>query len=138
MLVMNLLQSLLGRAVQLEFHHIDKLVSLQDKVNASFARMIFHLGIEADKLEYDEKHILIMQFLFADHFVGSIRKETLQTAEEGVIITETHGQISESQREIPPYLRSRKKGAGNVQTPLPLPGSENLNGTFQILHHIPL
>lgn len=31
-----------------------------------------------------------MQFLFADHFVGSIRKETLQTAEEGVIITETH------------------------------------------------
>jgi len=90
MLVMNLLQSLLGRAVQLEFHHIDKLVSLQDKVNASFARMIFHLGIEADKLEYDEKHILIMQFLFADHFVGSIRKETLQTAEEGVIITETH------------------------------------------------
>ena len=51
MLVMNLLQSLLGRAVQLEFHHIDKLVSLQDKVNASFARMIFHLGIEADKLE---------------------------------------------------------------------------------------
>ncbi len=70
MLVMNLLQSLLGRAVQLEFHHIDKLVSLQDKVNASFARMIFHLGIEA--------------------------------------------------------------------TPLPLPGSENLNGTFQILHHIPL
>ena len=53
MLVMNLLQSLLGRAVQLEFHHIDKLVSLQDKVNASFARMIFHLGIEADKLEYD-------------------------------------------------------------------------------------
>ena len=90
MLVMNLLQSLLGRAVQLEFHHIDKLVSLQDKVNASFARMIFHLGIEADKLEYDEKHILIMQFLFADHFVGSIRKETLQTAEEGVIITGTH------------------------------------------------
>ena len=61
MLVMNLLQSLLGRAVQLEFHHIDKLVSLQDKVNASFARMIFHLGIEADKLEYDEKHILVMQ-----------------------------------------------------------------------------
>ena len=49
MLVMNLLQSLLGRAVQLEFHHIDKLVSLQDKVNASFTRMIFHLGIEADK-----------------------------------------------------------------------------------------
>ena len=45
MLVMNLLQSLLGRAVQLEFYHIDKLVSLQDKVNASFARMIFHLGI---------------------------------------------------------------------------------------------
>ena len=60
MLVMNLLQSLLGRAVQLEFYHIDKLVSLQDKVNASFARMIFHLGIEADKLEYDEKHILVM------------------------------------------------------------------------------
>ena len=89
---MNLLQSLLGRAVQLEFHHIDKLVSLQDKVNAPFTRMIFHLGIEADKLEYDEKHILIMQFLFlfADHFVGSIRKETLQTAEEGVIITGTH------------------------------------------------
>ena len=50
MLVMNLLQSLLGRAVQLEFHHIDKLVSLQDKVDAPFACMIFHLGIEADKL----------------------------------------------------------------------------------------
>ena len=45
MLVMNLLQSLLGRAVQLEFHHIDNLVSLQDKVNAPFARMIFHLSL---------------------------------------------------------------------------------------------
>ena len=55
MLVMNLLQSLLGRAVQLEFHHIDKLVSLQDKVNASFACMIFHLGVKADKLEYDRR-----------------------------------------------------------------------------------
>ena len=140
MLVMNLLQSLLGRAVQLEFHHIDKLVSLQDKVNASFARMIFHLGIEADKLEYDEKHILVMQFLFADHFVGSIRKETLQTAEEGVIITETHltDKFLNLKGRFHLTLRSRKKGAGNVQTPLPLPGSENLNGTFQILHHIPL
>ena len=60
MLVINLLQSLLGRAVQLEFHHINKLVSLQDKVDAPFACMLFHLGVKADKLEYDEKHILVM------------------------------------------------------------------------------
>ena len=37
MLVMNLLQSLLGRAVQLVFHHTDKLVSKQDKVNEPLA-----------------------------------------------------------------------------------------------------
>ena len=86
MLVMNLLQSLLGRAVQLEFHHIDKLVSLQDKVNASFARMIFHLGIEADKLEYDEKHILVMQFLFTDNLVCSVCKEALQALEERIVV----------------------------------------------------
>ena len=60
MLVMNLLQSLLGRAVQLVFHHTDKLVSMQTRSMRSFACMIFHLGVKADKLEYDEKHILVM------------------------------------------------------------------------------
>ena len=90
MLVMNLLQSLLGRAVQLEFHHIDKLVSLQDKVNASFTRMIFHLGIEADKLEYDEKHILVMQFLFTDNLVCSVCKEALQALEERIVVAGTY------------------------------------------------
>jgi len=33
--------------------------------------------IEADQFKDNEKHILVMQFLIANHFVGGISKETL-------------------------------------------------------------
>ena len=88
--LVNLLKSLLRCAVKLEFHYIDELIRLKDKVDATMARMVFNFRIEAYELEDDKKDILVMQFPLADHFVGSVGKETLQTAEEGVIVTGTY------------------------------------------------
>ena len=48
MLVIYLLQCFFCRTVQFKFHDIDEFVCLQDKVDAPFACMIFHFGIEAD------------------------------------------------------------------------------------------
>ena len=86
MLVIYLLQCFFCRTVQFKFHDIDEFVCLQDKVDASFACMIFHFGIEADQFKNDEKHVLVMQFLIANHFVGGICKEALQATEERTVI----------------------------------------------------
>ena len=48
MLVIYLLQGFFGHTIQFKFHDIDEFVCLQDKVDAPFACMIFHFGIEAD------------------------------------------------------------------------------------------
>ena len=77
MLVIYLLQGFFGRTIQFKFHDINEFVCLQDKIDAPFACMIFHFGIEADQFKDNEKHILVMQFLIANHFVGGISKETL-------------------------------------------------------------
>ena len=90
MLVIYLLQCFFCRTVQFKFHDIDEFVCLKDKVDAPFACMIFHFGIEADQFKDNEKHILVMQFLIANHFVGGICKETLQTTEERTVIAGTY------------------------------------------------
>ena len=90
MLVVDLPQSLFGRTVQFKFHYIGELISLQDKVDAPVTRFIFYVDVEADQFENNEKHVFVMQLLVTDHFVGSISKETLQAAEERVIITRFH------------------------------------------------
>ena len=76
MLVVNLLQSIFRRAIQFKFHDINELISLQDKVDASFIRMIFHVDVETNQFKNDEKHVFVMQFLVTNHFVSGIRKET--------------------------------------------------------------
>ena len=48
MLAVNLPQSLFGSTVQLKFHYIDELISLQDEIDASVTRFIFHVDVEAD------------------------------------------------------------------------------------------
>ena len=60
MLILYLSQSLFSTPIQFKFHDINEFIRLQDKVYATFARMIFHFGIEADQLKYNEKDILIM------------------------------------------------------------------------------
>ena len=51
MLVIYLLQCFFCRTVQFKFHDIDEFVCLQDKVDAPFACMIFHFGIEATRFD---------------------------------------------------------------------------------------
>ena len=60
MFIIYLIQSFFCRAIQFKFHDIYEFVRLQNKVNTPFACMIFHFGIEADQLKYNEKDILIM------------------------------------------------------------------------------
>ena len=90
MLVVNLLQSLFSGAVQFKLHYIDEFISLQDEVDASVVRVIFHVDVEADQFKDNKKHVFVIQFLVTNHFVGSVRKETPQTSEERIIITGTH------------------------------------------------
>lgn len=82
MFVIDLLQSFFGRAIQFKFHDINEFISLQDKVNTAFTRMIFHFHVEADQLKNNEKHVFVMQLLVTNDFVGSVRKETLQATEK--------------------------------------------------------
>ena len=68
---------------EFEFHDVDVVGSLYDEVDASFGCVILSLGVETNKFEEDEEHILIVQFKLLHQFVGSIGKEGLQTLEEG-------------------------------------------------------
>ena len=95
MFFFDLLQSLFRSAVQLEFHNVDVLVCLQYEVDASFVCVIFHFCVESHQFEDDEKHILIVQFQFTffivgvtgNRFIRGVGKETLQTAEETVVVS---------------------------------------------------
>ena len=90
MFIIYLIQSFFCRAIQFKFHDIYEFVRLQNKVNTPFACMIFHFGIKAHQLENDKKDIFVMQFLLANHFIASVRKETLQTTEKRIVITCPH------------------------------------------------
>lgn len=54
--------------------------------------MIFHLSVQPDQSEDDEKYILVMQFrvpfrlLPGDHLVGCVGEEALEAVEESVVI----------------------------------------------------
>ena len=87
MFVIDLLKRLFGSPFQLEFHHVNEVIGLQNKVNSSLWSMIFSFYIETDQFEYDKEYVLIVQFQVTYQFVWCISKETLQTMEEGVIIT---------------------------------------------------
>ena len=61
MFVVDLLQSLFCCAVQFKFHDVNKLIGLQNQVDASFTGMIFCLNIETNQFEYNEKYVLVME-----------------------------------------------------------------------------
>ena len=77
--------------------------------------MIFHLRIKSNQLKYDKKHVPVMQLritlrlLTGDHLIGCISEEALQAAEERIVITGAY-----------------------LSYELPLPGSGNLAGRYQI------
>ena len=48
MLFIDLLQGFFSRTLQLEFHDIDKFISLQNKIDTSLARVIFCFYIKTN------------------------------------------------------------------------------------------
>lgn len=86
-LLLNLPQRLLCRAIQLELHHIDEAPGLQQQIDASLRSVVLRLDVEADQLEHDEKHVLVVKLKVAGQLVGSVGKEALQAAEESVVVS---------------------------------------------------
>ena len=60
MLLVDLQQSFFGRTIQLKFHHIDKFIRLQKKINASCTCVILCFDVKTNKFEDNKKNILIM------------------------------------------------------------------------------
>ncbi len=80
-----------------------------------------------------------MQFLVTNHFIGSVRKETLQAAEERVIISRFHltNKLLNFKRRLYFINICIKRKNENEQILLPLHGWENPNDTYQNVHHTP-
>ena len=58
--LIDLADGFFGCAVQLELHDVDVLVRLHHHVDAAVGRAVFRLGIEAQQLEDDEEHVLVV------------------------------------------------------------------------------
>ena len=84
--VLNLLESNLGRGVELELEDVDIPVSPDGHIHPSLAGVFFHFGIEAAKRREDIHHALEVPFLIRLELVGAIGEECLQTAHEAVDI----------------------------------------------------
>ena len=78
MLVVDLLQGILGTAIQFKLHDIDIIFGLQHEIHATLGSVILYFRVKTYQLEDNEKHVLIMPFLFADQFVRSIGQEAFQ------------------------------------------------------------
>lgn len=84
MLFVDLSQGFLSRALQFELHHVDIILCLYHEVAPSFRSVVFRLSVESQKLEGNEKYILVMPFQVACQFVRAVGKETLEAFHKGV------------------------------------------------------
>ena len=90
MLLFYLAQCFFCRTFQLKLHHVDVAVGLHRQVDAPFRGVVFRTGIEAQELEDDKEHVLIVQFQVAHQLVGRVGKEALQALHEGVDVARLH------------------------------------------------
>ena len=81
---MDLLQGLFGTAIQFKFHDVNVIVSFQHEIHTSLGSVILDFRVKTYQLEDDEKHVLIVPFLFTDQLVRSIGQKTFQSIEKGI------------------------------------------------------
>ena len=86
-LIMNLLESLFSRTVQLELEHIYILRSLNNGISSSLRTMNFGLRELPHQLEYQIDHNLIMAFGLIIQFIREIGKESLEAMHESIRIS---------------------------------------------------
>ena len=82
--LIDLADGFFGSTVQLELHDVDVVVGLHYHVYAAVGRAVFRLSVEAQQLEDDEEHVLVVPFQVACQLVGCVGKEALEAAHEGV------------------------------------------------------
>ena len=88
--LIDLADGFFGSAVQLELHDVDVAVGLHYHVYATVGRAVFCLSVEAQQLEDDEEHVLVVPFQVACQLVGCVGKEALEAAHEGVGVAAFH------------------------------------------------
>ncbi len=90
LLLLYLLQGLLGRAVGLELHYIHVVRSLHYHVDPAARGAVFHPGVESGESEYDEQHVLVVEFDVPCDFVRAVGEETLEPLHESVNVPLLH------------------------------------------------
>ena len=82
--LIDLADGFFGSAVQLELHDVDVVVGLHYHVYATVGRAVFCLSVEAQQLEDDEEHVLVVPFQVARQFVGRVGRTKLLISKEGL------------------------------------------------------
>ena len=105
--LMNLSQSLVGTAVEFDFHHIDVIRRFDDDVDTAAMGGALHFGIKAHHLEDDIHAVLKVELHLAHYLVTVVGEHRLQTFHEsfGIAALYLLDELLDEELRFTPFFR---------------------------------